>query len=232
MPLAETVDRICQDIKRHAAGRAVALVAISKRQPVTAMQEYLAVATTLGLPVIFGENYVQELSLKRTQLQGEAEWHLTGPLQSNKIAEAVRVADVIQSVHSTKVIDGIAKAAKRLGKRQQIFLQVNIGRDPNKRGFLLEELQSAIERCHAHCAQLSLCGLMTITPLYEESQFVERDFQEMNRIRCAIQESSEAAFFCNSSVQLSMGMSADYQMALQAGADLIRVGSLLFGNRS
>ncbi len=231
MTIEDALKQIRADIAQYSSNRAVTLVAITKRQPIESMQVYQEIAASLGMPVIFGENYVQELAFKREQLAGDIEWHLTGPLQSNKISEAVRLSDVIQSVHSTKVIDGIAKAAREQGIQQRIFLQVNIGQDSNKRGFSVEELEDAIVRCESHSQGLCLCGLMTITPHYEDPHLTKKDFEKLARVRNRLEESSLRRCFHQNTITLSMGMSGDYQVALEAGADIIRIGSLLFGAR-
>lgn len=231
MTIKDALKQIRADIAQYSSNRAVTLVAITKRQPIESMQVYQEIAASLGMPVIFGENYVQELASKREQLVGDIEWHLTGPLQSNKIAEAVRLSDVIQSVHSTKVIDGIAKAAREQGIQQRIFLQVNIGQDSNKRGFSVEELEDAIVRCENHSHELCLCGLMTITPNYEDPHLRKNDFEKLARVRSRLEDSSLRRCFQQNTITLSMGMSGDYKVALEAGADIIRIGSLLFGAR-
>jgi pyridoxal phosphate enzyme (YggS family) len=236
MSVAHTLEKVLTAIRRAAskAGRdpaSVTLVAISKKQTSEQMQQYLAAAAVLGLPVIFGENYLQELKAKRPLFSTAAQFHVTGPLQSNKIRDAVRLADVIQSVHSEAVLTGIAQEAARQGKQQRIFLQVNIGEDPKKSGFSANEVIPMIERIATSMPTLSLVGLMTITPYYDEPELGRSEFIKLRNVRDAIIAAGKAAVFEDGKVLLSMGMSADFEIAIEEGADLIRVGTALFGER-
>lgn len=231
MPIKSALESILADIEHRSNGRTVSVVAVSKRQSVEAMKEYQVIASAMGVKVAFGENYVQELAKKRAVLTEEIEWHLTGPLQSNKILEAVRLADVIESVHSTKIIEGVARAAHKLQKKQRILLQINIGNDPDKRGFTINEIRDAIRLCREFSDDLILCGLMTITPLYSDESDIIHDYDKMAELRTALYTEGLANVFVGGVIKLSMGMSADYHLALTAGADLIRVGTFLFGAR-
>jgi pyridoxal phosphate enzyme (YggS family) len=195
------------------------------------MHEYVSAATSRGVPIIFGENYVQELKAKRAEMGPVAEFHLIGPLQSNKIKEAVRNADVIQSVHSLSILQGIAQEASRQAKRQRVFLQVNIGNDPAKSGFSADSLTTVFDALGSLSASIEVLGLMTITPYYESAEAARSDFARMAALRDAVQQSPQSQLFANSTVLLSMGMSADFYVAIQEGADLVRVGTALFGER-
>ena len=234
--VAERLD-VVASLLTQAAERAarspasITLVAVSKKQSVESMRAYAVAAKARGIPVVFGESYVQEFKAKRQELGDVGQFHLIGPLQSNKIKDAVRCADVIESVHSRKVFDGIAKEAAALGKRQSIFLQVNIGKDPNKSGFTAEEIP---EMCAvaAHLAQhVRLLGLMTITPYYDVAEEARGDFRAMHELRQRLVESGANAHFEGHTIMLSMGMSSDFEIAIEEGADLVRVGTALFGER-
>jgi pyridoxal phosphate enzyme (YggS family) len=198
------------------------------------MCEYSAAAQERGIPVVFGESYVQELKAKRNELDKSGlvgEFHLLGPLQSNKIRDAVRFADLIESVHSLKIIDGIAKEARAAGKRQSIFLQVNIGRDPQKSGFSKEQLSEACHAVGVYRDCLALRGLMTITPYYPVAEDVRADFRAFNEFRRKLLKSPDVKCFEGEEILLSMGMSSDFEIAIEEGADLVRVGTKLFGER-
>lgn len=210
----------------------ITLVAVSKRHSLESLRDYERAATALGVPVVFGESYVQELKNKRAEFGAQRCFHLIGPLQSNKVREAVRLADVIESVHSAKVIKGIAEEARARGKRQSIFLQVNIGQDPRKSGFLKDQVADACALAWEQREYLALCGLMTITPYYDVSEDVRRDFRAMRELRSALIEKGVGSYFEDQTIRLSMGMSSDFEIAIEEGADLIRVGTLLFGDRS
>jgi pyridoxal phosphate enzyme (YggS family) len=210
----------------------VTLVAVSKRHSVESMRDYVAAATAMGIPVVFGESYVQELKTKRAEFSSQCHFHLIGPLQSNKIREAVRLADVIESVHSVKVIQRIAAEARALGKRQSIFLQVNIGQDPRKSGFSKDHVADACTLVWERREDLALRGLMTITPYYDVPEDVRRDFHAMRELRSYLIEKGVGSYFEDQTIRLSMGMSSDFEIAIEEGADLIRVGTLLFGERA
>ena len=207
------------------------LVAVSKKQPVERMKAFVEAAAEQGIPVVFGENYVQELKAKREAGLRGASYHLIGPLQRNKVRDAVKLADSIQSVHSMPVLEEIVKEAKKLGKRQSIYLQVNIARDPAKSGFMAEEIEGAVQRALEEQEALRLDGLMTITALYDQPEASREDFRKMDALRRSLCAAGLDQAFHNSHIALSMGMSADYLVALQEGADVIRVGTALFGDR-
>jgi pyridoxal phosphate enzyme (YggS family) len=224
-----SLDRALARSERDRSG--VMLVAVSKKQPVTLMHEYLEAATARRLSVVFGENYVQELKTKRSQFSQNQVFHLIGPLQSNKIRDAVRHADVIQSVHSLSVLQGIADEAQKQGKQQRIFLQVNIGDDPNKSGFQSSEIPEILSQVAKHASSLSLVGLMTITPYYDEPEDARPDFTRMRRLKEELQATALRDVFEGRNILLSMGMSADFHIAIEEGADVVRVGTALFGER-
>jgi pyridoxal phosphate enzyme (YggS family) len=230
--LAEVVEAIARAAAR--AGRnpaSVTLVAVSKRKSVAEMQQYIAAASARGIRIVFGESYVQELKAKRSELSVAGEMHLIGPLQSNKVCDAVRLADVIESVHSRKVLGAIAKEARARGKRQPILLQVNIGRDPQKSGFSPEEISAVCQEMTAYHDCLALKGLMTITPLYAGPEDARGDFRALDELRKALVASEVHRCFEDSTILLSMGMSSDFDIAIEEGADIVRVGSALFGDR-
>lgn len=209
----------------------VTLVAVSKTKSIDEMRAYAEAARREGVRIVFGENYVQEIKEKRPQLPENSELHIIGPLQSNKVRDAALLCDVIESVHSLKVLGLVAKEAARLGKRQRILLQVNIGQDDNKSGFSVEALDEALEVCAAHSNTIQLEGLMTILP-YDESPEASRPyFKAMAALRAELIARGKGDVFQNSTIALSMGMSHDFHIAIEEGADLVRVGTALFGER-
>ncbi len=207
----------------------VKLVAVSKTKPVELMREYADAATARGIPVIFGENYVQEFKAKAPLISIHSECHLIGPLQSNKVRDAVGLFSLIHSVHSFKVLALIGKEAERVGKQQRVLLQVNISKDPAKQGFLPEELLSMNELGVVGCVP-KIEGLMAITALYDSPEGSRGDFK-------ALRELGEKMVTAGVlpvqewGIELSMGMSSDFEVAIEEGATLVRVGSALFGER-
>jgi pyridoxal phosphate enzyme (YggS family) len=237
MDIARNLDTVLKAIERaaHKVGRdprAISLVAISKKQSTEWMQEYQNAAADRGVPVIFGENYLQELKAKRPLFSSPVQFHVTGPLQSNKVRDAVRLSDVIESVHNLAILNAIADEAGRQGTQQRVFLQVNIGADPNKSGFSADVVPPVIEHVQATLSTISLIGLMTITPYYDDPEQGRVDFARMKALRDSVIAAGKAEAFENAQVLLSMGMSADFEIAIEEGADLVRVGTALFGARA
>jgi pyridoxal phosphate enzyme (YggS family) len=222
--LNEILARIAEACARQPPqGQPVRLVAVSKRQPIERVRALYSALPLIpnSPPLILGENYVQEWAEKREELPPPSEVHLIGPLQSNKAREAVRLFDVIESVHSSKLVTLISKEAQRANKVQRIFLQVNISGDSAKSGFSPDEIPKALEQVRALPA-LSLEGLMTITREYATPEEARGDFRAMRSLRDRL----------NPALGLSMGMSSDFDIAIQEGATHVRVGSALFGSRA
>jgi pyridoxal phosphate enzyme (YggS family) len=209
----------------------IILVAVSKKHTSESMKIYVDAAKTRGIRVVFGENYVQELRQKRECFGDTAEFHLIGPLQSNKVKEAVKLSDVIQSAHSTKIIQLIAKESRALAKRQRIFIQVNIGSDLNKSGFSPDQISDVLGVVSANNDALLVEGLMTITPFYDIPEDARKDFKALNNLRAQLYSSGANKLFYDEKIALSMGMSADFNIAIEEGADLVRVGTAIFGER-
>jgi pyridoxal phosphate enzyme (YggS family) len=192
----------------------ITLVAVSKRQPVSALLEAQAVGAA-----IFGENYVQEAAEKQQTVPG-GQWHLLGHLQSNKAKHAVALFDLIQSVDSLKLARIIGGHAQALGKTQNILLQVHLGDEETKTGLpSIQALETAAEI--SSLPGIELRGLMGIAP-YEGDP--RPHFQELRRL-------FEELSLGNRQV-LSMGMSGDFETAIEEGATMIRVGTALFGLRT
>lgn len=217
--ILKKIEESCQQVGRDS--KAVRLVAVSKRQELEKINQLLA----SNYPVTLGENYVQEFAEKKSSLIGNYEAHFIGPLQSNKAKKAVELFDVIQSVNSLKLLGKINKAAENLNSKQKVFVQVNISEDTNKSGFLAEELKQHLGDITAHEA-IEIAGLMTITRYYDKREEVLPDFERMNELRLDLQDDLGVKLL------LSMGMSADFDLAIKAGSDLVRVGTAIFGARS
>ena len=207
------------------------MVAVSKTKPLSAMEEYARAAGAAHQPVVFGENYIQEIATKHDRLPEGSQLHMIGPLQSNKIRGAVAMCDVIESAHSEKTIEGIAKEVAKIGKRQRIFLQVNIGRDELKSGFAPEEIEKALEICARHPDSLEIEGLMTILPYSDNREASRPHYRALNHLREDLLSRGFGERFSRGQIKLSMGMSDDFEVAIEEGADLVRIGTALFGER-
>ena len=174
---------------------------------------------------IIGENKVQEYEDKCDELL-PCEKHLIGHLQSNKVKKAVQLFDVIQSVDSLKLIKEIDKKARAINKIQKIFLQVNIGNEPQKFGFADNEIARVLTEIHT-IKNIHVQGLMCIPP-FESPEETRSYFKRMKVLFDEMQQKKQD----NIDIQeLSMGMSSDYRIAIQEGATMVRIGSSIFGNR-
>lgn len=210
----------------------IRLLPVSKRQSVEKMLFLQDLLLASGRPVLFGESYVQEYKKKQPELPGDIPVHLIGPLQSNKVKDAVKLFSVIQSVHSSRMATVINTTAEKLNCIQDVYLQVNISDDPNKKGFLSAELLSFIEQELAALKAIRVCGFMTITRYYPNPEDVRPDYAEMFAVYQQAQEKLVQAGFGGHQLELSMGMSSDFDIAIEEGATMVRIGSALLGPRT
>lgn len=236
MTVAARLDQVLDSIDIAAArssrsAEQITLVAVSKKQPLALMHDYVEAAARRSIPVVFGENYVQELKEKRAQFTPDQSFHLLGPVQSNKMRDAVKYADVIQSACSESNLHTIIKEARAQGKRQAVLIQVNVGNDPRKSGFSLQQIPDVLVKLTEHASSLKLLGLMTITPYYQIVEDARPDFIKMRQLRDELRSGPLADLFVNSTPLLSMGMSADFHIAIEEGADIVRIGTAIFGER-
>jgi pyridoxal phosphate enzyme (YggS family) len=192
----------------------VTLIGVAKKQPMDRLEAALAAGHQ-----VFGENRVQEAHSKYPDLRPlypDLELHLVGPLQSNKTHDAVALFDVIQTVDREKIARAIAKEMAEQGRRPRLFVQVNVGEEPQKAGIDPAATEDFVRWCRDDLG-LTIDGLMCIPPLDEDPALYFALLAEM-RERLGL-------------ASLSMGMSADYPTAIRLGATHVRVGSALFGPR-
>lgn len=207
---------------RIAQEAAVELVAVTKNHDVCAMRE----AIDAGVTVV-GENRVQEAVEKHAVLERDVRWHLIGHLQTNKVKQAVKLFDLIHSVDSEHLLLAVESAAGKMNKVQDILLQVNLAREESKFGIHKEDLPLLLQKADS-LPHVHLCGLMCIAPHYEEVEQCRPLFREMYEIFSELQ----ALPLVRSEMRwLSMGMTNDYVIAVEEGANLIRVGTGIFGAR-
>lgn len=227
MSIAENIARVREEIAQAAreAGREpgeILLVGASKMNDAAACRE----AVAAGIDAL-GENRVQEMTQKLSEHAYDgAPLHFIGHLQRNKVKQVVGHADLIQSVGSLPLLEEIEKVAAARGLVQDILLEVNIGREEAKSGFLKEELLAAAEAALA-MEHVRVLGLMTIPPADAQRQENIRYFQEVQ----ALYVDMNTKLFHNELKYLSMGMSGDYADAIRAGATMVRVGTAIFGAR-
>lgn len=213
------IERACQESGRDISE--VQLLPVTKTHPVQAIEYALHVGLTS-----VGENRIQEVKEKKPVSSGNSRWELIGHLQSNKVNDAVRLFDRIQSVDSLKLIRKLNTACEVSGKVLPIFLQCNAGEDPNKYGFSEASMAEALEAVLGS-AYLKCEGLMTIAPLDDDPLSAKACFEKLRTIRDSLV--SEYGIELK---ELSMGMTQDLEEAIAAGSTMIRVGSALYGSRA
>jgi pyridoxal phosphate enzyme (YggS family) len=205
----------------------ITLIGVSKRQPV----ERVAAALGAGLGHL-GENYVQEAREKRTRIEallGSApgpRWHMIGGLQRNKARAAVEIFDCIETVDRPALARELNKRAAAAGRVVDVLLQVNLDREEQKSGILEEALPALLEACGT-LEHLRVVGLMTIPATSEDPERSRPEFQRLRALRDALRSNPGG----ESLRELSMGMSRDFEIAVEEGATLVRVGTAIFGPR-
>lgn len=218
-PITQRIHRLQQSLPSG-----VILVAVTKLLPV----EVIRIAYGAGVRH-FGENRVQEAVEKQAELTdlSDITWHLIGHLQTNKVRKAVEHFHWIHSLDSLKLAQKLDQAAMELGRSPQCFLQVKFVPDPPKYGFELSELEVALPQLD-QLTHLVIRGLMTIPPQGASKATIEQVFGQAKDLA---DKTNQAHFSRLHIDQLSMGMSADYPLAIAAGATMIRLGTTLFGPR-
>lgn len=208
----EAIRRAASDYERDPSS--MTLVAVSKTFPAEAIEPVLAAGQR-----VFGENYVQEAKAKWPELRqrySDVELHMIGPLQSNKAREAVELFDVIHTLDRPSLAEALAKEIAKQGKTPRLLVQVNTGEEPQKGGVIPAEVDAFLEACRTKFG-LTIDGLMCIPPAEDPPS---PHFALLNTIAKK-----------HGLTMLSMGMSADFDEAIQLGATHVRVGSAIFGTR-
>jgi pyridoxal phosphate enzyme (YggS family) len=227
--LRGNIERVRASIADAAAraGRdaaSVTLVAVSKTNPAEAVVEALG----LGIEHV-GENRVQEAAgkIERVrELSGRSPtWHLIGTLQRNKVRQALDLFDMIQSIDSVRLAEALAARAE--GRTVMALLEVYLGDDPDRPGLRPAELEDAVRQILA-LDSLDVRGLMTVAPLGSSLEQARAAFRQLRHLRDQLQEQFPDARL----TELSMGMTDDYQLAIEEGATIVRVGRAIFGERS
>lgn len=210
----------------EAAGRppgAVRLVAVSKTVPADRVGQ----AIDAGVDIL-GENYIQEAGEKFQRLGDRpVEWHFIGHLQSNKAKHAVRMFDLIHSVDSLKLAQALDRHAARIGKVQPVLLQVNTGGEDTKSGVTPDDAPGLAKEV-GRLAHLSLRGLMTLPPFFDQPERVRPFFRSLRQLAERIRGMALPGVGME---ELSMGMSGDFEAAIEEGATLVRIGTAIFGAR-
>lgn len=221
--LAENLEKF----RAVCADTACRLVAVSKTKPPVLLQE----AYDLGVRV-FGENKVQELVEKHEELPKDIEWHMVGHLQRNKVKYIVPFVSLIHAVDSLRLLREINKRSAAVGRVVPCLLQVHIAQEENKFGFDEEEIRAVVEAKNlAQLPNICVKGLMGMATHTDDKKQIALEFGGLRRLFDALKTATQNipnADFC----ELSMGMTNDYEIALEQGSTLIRIGSAIFGERT
>ena len=201
----------------------VRLVAVSKRFPVTSIE----IAQNAGQS-LFGENYIQESKEKFNTITTRPNFHFIGHLQSNKAKTACDIFTMIETVDRYSLAKGLNKHMANKGENLDILIQVNIGKDPNKAGVSEEDAEKLIGDIQK-LSSLKICGLMTIPPLTLSAEEARPYFASLRKLSERLAQ--KGLFANNEKIELSMGMSNDFHIAIEEGATLVRVGTAIFGQR-
>jgi len=221
MSIPENIRKLKAEIPGH-----VEIIAVSKRKPVEdIMQAYEAGHR------IFGENRIQELIEKQPLLPGDISWHMIGHLQTNKVKYIAEFVDMIHSVDSLKLALAIDKEAFKAGRVIPVLLQVHIADEESKFGFTEDELNSLLDSPEFSVLKnLRIDGLMGMATYTQDLDKIRSEFRYLREVFSRVKN----AYFAGSDHfrQISMGMSGDYEIAIEEGSTMIRVGTVIFGART
>lgn len=226
--IAEKLKEVKENIEGAKAKRSsdkqheVRLIAVTKNHDVQAMREAIDAGVT-----DIGENRIQEAKAKFATLDRDVTWHLIGHLQTNKAKQAVKIFDLIHSVDTLHLAEAINNAAAGINKVQKVLVQVNLAKEDSKSGVYVEELADLLHKVD-ELPNLQLMGLMCIAPNYDDVEECRPLFAKMYEI---FQKVKEITFSTANILYLSMGMTHDYEIAVEEGANMVRVGTGIFGPR-
>ncbi len=212
-------------ISQYTAEKKVTLVAVSKTKPVEAIQQMYDQGQR-----VFGENRVQELEEKYHALPLDIQWHLIGHLQKNKVKYIAPFVSMIHSVDSLELLQVINKEAAKHKRVIDVLLQYYIAKEETKFGLSEEEADLIIENLKVNpLLNIKICGVMGMASFSDDKNLVRSEFQSLKKIFIHLKDKyfSDSASF----KEISMGMSGDYEMAIDEGSTMVRIGSALFGSR-
>ena len=217
--LNERIAAKCLEFKRNP--EEIRLIAVSKFFGIDAINE----TRRLGI-ADFGENKAQELRDKYEILGDKVTWHFIGTLQRNKVKYAVKATSYIHSVDSQILADEVNKEARKLNKAQNILLEVNTSSEESKSGLTeKEEVINLVKHCSS-LQNIKLIGLMTMAPFTDDTKIIRKSFADLRNLK---DEINQIGFDLK---ELSMGMTNDFEIAIEEGATMLRIGSAIFGQRN
>lgn len=216
--IRERISTACARAGRDVSS--VELVAVSKTKPAEVIQE----AVDAG-QLLFGENRVQEVLLKKPVLPSKLRWHLIGPLQSNKVRKVLPHVEMVEAVDSLDIAKDINRIAAELGLHPKVLLEINVAVESSKHGFGAKQIREQLEALYA-LDRLYIQGLMCIPPFDPTPEQSRKYFVQLRTLRDELEKTGGAPL-----PVLSMGMSHDFEVAIEEGATLVRVGTAIFGGR-
>ncbi len=217
--IQENINRIRLSIPEH-----VKLVCVSKFHPV----EDILTAYKCG-ERYFGENRPQELVSKVPELPEDIKWQFIGNLQTNKVKFVVPNAEMIHSVSNERLLEEINKTALKLKKKQKILIELHVAQEETKQGFTTEEAINLFTPSYiSKFSNLEFCGVMGMASLTEDKNLIRRDFQSIANTFKILKNNT---FNTPSFKEISMGMSHDYEIAIEEGSTIVRIGTSIFGER-
>lgn len=226
LPLNDKLDEVrsrieaaCRRAGRDA--RDVEIIAVTKTHGAETVNE----ACEAGLAIV-GENKVQEAAWKKEAAASGPSWHLIGHLQSNKVRQALEIFDFIHSVDSIKLADRINFIADETGARISVLLEVNVSGEKSKNGMPPEAVAPTVKHIVENCPRITVEGLMTMAPFSEDPEEARPYFRRLRELRDEVERELGVGL-----PRLSMGMSGDYEVAVEEGATYVRLGTVLFGDR-
>jgi PLP dependent protein len=216
--IRQRIEAACARVGRDPSG--VTLVAVTKGQPPEAVR-----AAVQAGQLVFGENRVQEAKAKISQCPGSARWHMIGHLQSNKARDAVALFEMIESIDSLSLAAEVNKWADKSAKTMRLLLEVNVAGESSKFGYNPDRLLEEFLEINS-LPKIEIHGLMTVAPWAQEPEKVRPVFRRLRELKSKCEEKLGAPL-----PQLSMGMSGDFEVAVEEGATIVRIGTALFGPR-
>ncbi len=219
MSVATNLDRLNREIPKH-----VKIVAVSKTMPVESILEAYRAGHRL-----FGENKTQEMGAKQPMLPGDIRWHFIGHLQTNKVKYISPFIEMIESVDSLKLLQEIDKQAGKYGRIIKCLLQFHIATEETKFGLDLREAEGLLESPEYHSLKhISICGVMGMASFSDDMTLVRKEFHSLKAMESQLKNKffRDRSEFC----EISMGMTGDYQIAIEEGSTIVRIGTGIFGN--
>lgn len=219
--VAENIIRLRKSLPKE-----VTLVAVSKFHPVSALKE----AYDAGQR-IFGESRAQELEKKAQEMPNDVSWHFIGHLQTNKVRSVVPIVTMIQSVDSEKLLTLINEEAARAGKVIDVLLELHVAKEDSKYGFSVADCESLARNGRlSELENVRICGVMGMATNTDSETEIRNEFHRLKEVFMLLKsgEMKDTPAF----KEISMGMSDDYQLAIEEGSTMVRIGSHIFGNRT